>query len=511
MKLRVKRILKYLIPVPVVILLLCTAYFVRPFVQNKANQGKGNEPAVSNTAGVTSVQCGSGGKLQEEGQPLSEPERGDAESDPEGAESEPEDAESEPELPQEETAAVLSTEPLALCDLYAEPGARVAFQCFYNGATDYQWEYYDVMARDWSQVEKVQSGVDELGRKISFVNADATDENNGLMLRCRISFPDREAITETACLYVLNKAIAGVSVEDVSVAEKYVYIHTIPVMVEYADGTTEKITGLAGMHFLERTEKSVEESVSPTGNPIETVMTVITETDYRHSDYGANEIALRYHPAGLTEAKKMDITAIITGTDQNPPIISWVDFSDYRTGTVPSEEVTVTVMAEDDITPYPLLQYAVLPKGQELTDEEWENRNCFKKIFDQNGTWVIYCRDQYGNIGMYEKDIIIGDPDAPEILLVTLEKEGWQTENTICVDAKDVLPLSYQYSCAETGEDSGFITRNTYDIRDNGTWTIRVKDAAGNITSEQLFVSGIDRQSPVINGISTQTQKEEQN
>ncbi len=439
-------------------------------------------------------------QAQAEALPSSEPE-------PEAAESEtPPEAEEqpmpEPESEEETAASILSMEPLALCDLYAESGARVTFQCFYADASDYHWEYYDMVARDWVQIKEVQSGRDDLGRQVFFVCMDATEENDGAILRCRVSFPDGEEIIDTACLYVLDREIMSVSVGELSMdAEKYVYIHTIPVTIEYADGTTEELIGLSGMHFLQRTEKSVEESISPTGNPIETVVTVIAEVDYRCADYGENAVELRYHPLGLSETKKIDVAATFTGTDQNPPVISQVDFSDYRIGTEMSAEVTVTIMAEDDITPYPMLQYAVLPKGQELTDEEWGNRNCFKKIFNQNGTWVIYCRDQYGNIGTYEKDIIIGDPDAPEILSVTLEKDGWQTENTICVDAQDVLSLSYQYSCAETGEDSGFITRNTYEIKDNGTWTIRVKDAAGNITSEQLYVSSIDRQSPVINGI----------
>ena len=101
----------------------------------------------------------------------------------------------------------------------------------------------------------------------------------------------------------------------------------------------------------------------------------------------------------------------------------------------------------------------------------------------------------------------MSDSDAPEIASVTLEKEGWYSSNTIRVQASDALSLTYSYSCAETGEDSGFIARNEYEITSNGTWIVRVMDAAGNLSTEQIYVSSIDTQNPVINGI---TQKEEQ-
>ncbi|MCM1103263.1 MAG: immunoglobulin domain-containing protein [Clostridium sp.] len=508
MKLRVKRILKTLIPVPIMILVICIAYLLQPLIHGNGekDQEKGSGAAAGDATEVMQVQSGSDSVAGVE--MLFSPETApaeEAEELPPDLEQESEPETEPPEKAEEEAAVTLSAEPLALCDLYAERGARVTFQCFYSGAEDYRWEYYDMTVRDWSQIEDVQSGVDGLGRQVSFVCLDAADENDGAVLRCRISFPDGEEITETACLYVLEQSVIDVSVADLSMdAEKYAYIHNVPVTVRYADGTEEEITGLSGMHFLERMEKSIEESVSSTGNLIETVTSVITEADYQYSGYGENEVTLRYHPAGLPE-KKIDVTAVLTGTDQNPPVISYVDF-EHRIGTEISAEVTVTVTAEDDITPYPLLQYAVLPKGQELTEADWCNRSCFKRRFDQNGTWIVYCRDRYGNIGIYEKDIIVGDQEAPEILSVVLEKEGLQTSNTIRVEAADVLSVSYQYSCAETGEDSGFITRNEYEISDNGTWIIRVRDAAGNTASEQLYVSSIDRKSPVINGIFTQAQ-----
>lgn len=510
MKLRVKRILKYLAPVPFVILVICIGYFVKPLIQNASNK---DQAAVPVTEAVnTNPLRETGGTDEKQSEDLPPAPQGTDENAENGADGQTEEQKEgglQPEEQQEEII-MLSSEPVMLHDLYAERGENVVFQCFDAEAESYIWEYYDMAVRNWAEMEGI-SGYDDMGRQVSGVTIEASEENDGTMLRCRILFPEDREVIETACLYVINKVITDIAVEEMSMdAERYVAIHTIPVLVEYADGTTEEITGLAGLHFLKETEQNVTEGVSFSGNYMEIITTAIAEVDYLYAGYGENKVQLRYHPRGVNE-KKLDIETMFHGTDQNPPVISQVDFSDYRiSADSDSVEIMVTVMAEDDITPYPMLRYAVLPKGQELTEEDWNNRNCFNHIFDQNGTWIIYCRDQYGNVGFYEKDIIVSDHEAPEILSVTLEREGWQPSNTIQVDAEDVLSVTYSFSCAETGEDSGFIAQNCYEITQNGTWTVRVKDAAGNISAGQIYVSGIDGQSPIILGISTQQNREVQ-
>lgn len=511
MKLKAKKKLKYLAPVPFVILVICIGYFVKPLIQNASNK---DQAAVPVTETVNHTVPETGATYQEDQSEELPPALQETEEDTESKAGNQTDehADGEPSLEgQPEEIMMLSSDPLMLHDLYAERGETAFFQCFDAEAEDYIWEYYDMTVRDWAEMEVI-SGYDDLGRQVSGVVIEASDENNGTMLRCRILYPDGREVTETACLYVLNKAITGISAEEVSMdAEHYASVHRIPVLVEYADGTTEEITGLSGLHFLKETEQSVAEGVSFSGNYTETITTTIAEVDYLYTGYGENIVRLRYHPRGVNE-KKLDIETMFHGTDQNPPVISQVDLSDYRiSADSDSVEIMVTVLAEDDITPYPMLQYAVLPKGQELTEEDWRNRNCFHHIFDQNGTWVIYCRDQYGNIGSYERDMIVSDHEAPEILSVTLAQEGWQPSNTIQVDAEDVLSVTYSFSCAETGEDSGFIAQNCYEITQNGTWTVRVKDAAGNVSTRQIYVSSIDGQSPIILGITTQQNNREVN
>ncbi len=411
-----------------------------------------------------------------------------------------ESAEDVQEIP--DIQAALSQDTISLCDMYAEHGTTVIFKCFYEDAAAYRWEYYDMGKRDWCVIEDAQIEYDELYRQVSYIYMKASDENNGIMIRCHIFFDDtREDIIESAFLYVLDKTVRNVSAEDAFLnAEQYVNILSIPVNVEYEDGSNETITGLSGLHFLNITEQAEDESVSIMGNLTETVTMTVSENDYAFINLGEQEVRLRYR--NDLEKKKTEFTAKYTGIDQNPPVISQVDFSDYEVSTVDEPvAVTVTITAEDDMTPYPLLQYAILPFGKEPKEKDWITNYHFTKEMNNNGAWIIYCRDQYGNVATYEKDIIVIDNKKPVILSVSLEKEGWQSANTIKVDASDALSLTYSFSCAETGEDSGFIDRNEYNISENGTWKVRVMDRAGNISETNIFVTEIDNQCPIIIGI----------
>lgn len=92
-------------------------------------------------------------------------------------------------------------------------------------------------------------------------------------------------------------------------------------------------------------------------------------------------------------------------------------------------------------------------------------------------------------------------------LSVQLEtEEKWCQKNSIIVTT-DALPAEFFYSCAETGEDSGWIKENEKEVFSNGTWNVMVRDAAGNIAAAEITVSNIDKQPPVIIEIKEVTEK----
>lgn len=399
-----------------------------------------------------------------------------------------------------ESAEPLTDAPVKLTDVYAASAATVRLKSYYPLAKSYAWEIYDMQKKDW---ETLTAGdmTDELYRDVSYVEITAPENNDTVMVRCTAQLQNGEDIIDVASVYSIP-GISKISVDSdddgyVTECGKWLNIREIPVNVTYDDGSTETITGLDGLAFVEKIESS-ELSYTDTGNVVETVTTVNTECEYSYIGTEQKELLLRYRD----DDKVCDTAMLVTGQDNFGPEITTVNLSDFTVKN--SDEpvnITVTIQAEDNDTPYPYLQYTFLPAGVEPTENDWLSKNTFEEDITQNGTWVAYCRDQSGNISTLEKDIIAVDEKAPE-LTVKLLNDDWCKSNKIIAEAKDQLSVTYLFSCAETGEESGWIDRNEYDVANNGTWKVQAKDAAGNISSKDIVVSNIDTQMPVIRGIT---------
>lgn len=105
--------------------------------------------------------------------------------------------------------------------------------------------------------------------------------------------------------------------------------------------------------------------------------------------------------------------------------------------------------------------------------------------------------------------LIEADSRVPVISISLHNKEGWYPQNTIHVSAEASQPIEYRYICTSLEEDSGWITESSRTVTDNGTWTIQIRDATGNIMEQEITVDNIDAQAPVIRSI-TEKQKERQ-
>lgn len=400
----------------------------------------------------------------------------------------------------EEIPDALSDEPVKLSDIYAEKDSIVIFRCFYPDAVRYIWEIYDINTKNWVEAspDDIVDGLDELYRNTSSLWITADPENNEIMIRCTIDFETKESIVDTATLYVLDKQIKNISAEDFTTdSGQYISSKYIPVNITYLDGSQETLTGLNGLHFL-NVEETKEHSTTISGNSVDTITTIITSCDYSFVDMQQSDIMLRYQ----CEDTAIDIPIKLIGVDLSAPKItsnSSLSISDFEISNI-DRAVPVTV-AEDNDTPYPDLEYAFLPEGEDVKEDDWIRKSTFDVEITKNGIWIAYCRDQSGNIATEEREIITVDNKAPTITL-GLEYEGWCQKNKILVNATDRLSIEYCYSCAETGEDSGWITRNEYEVLKNGLWNVRVRDAAGNVTEQDIEISNIDNQMPVIKGIT---------
>lgn len=399
-----------------------------------------------------------------------------------------------------ELAEPLTAQPVYPSDIYSESGTRAEFQCYVPDAVSYLWEYYDTSAAQWVPAEDMATSEkeDELYRRSSFYSIDVTPESDGTMIRCSIIRDGQDPLVKTATLYLIEE-ITDIFIDDADYPSGYLNIQDIPVTVTYRDDRKETLQGLNGLLFVDRNE-STEYTDGVSGNRIETVTTVYTECRYIHLGSEEKELLMRYRINDPSIEKE----ALFCGKDTEPPDISEIAVSDYEVSAIDMTiPVTVMISATDNDTPAASLFYAFLPEGQEVTEEDWRAVSSFEVDITQNGVWIAYCRDQSGNICTEEKKIIAVDQKAPVISELYLAESTWCQKNRIIVTAADELEIWYRYCCPETGEDSGWIAENTFEVSHNGVWEIRVKDAVENISEiQELTVSNIDTVAPVIISIT---------
>lgn len=405
--------------------------------------------------------------------------------------------ESEGDKEQEAAQEPLTDAPVKPSDIYAEKDSLITFSCFYPDAIKYTWETY-IMESGWQKAEGAVLVSDELNRETSMLRIMAKEENDMLAIRCITEFKEKAPIVDTAALYILDKKIESISAKGATFdTGSYISAKDIPLTITYQDGSSEEITGLYSVYFLERSESS-EQSTTVSGNTIETITTVITSHCYLKAKPGETDAILRYQG----QEKNIDIPIRLNGEDTSAPIITQLSISDIAISNVDKPvPVTVSIEAEDNCTPYFNLEYAFLPEGEDPEEGDWTKDASFEAAITQNGKWIAYCRDESGNTGTSETDIIAVDNKPPSISL-RLGNESWCASNKILVSAKDSLPVEYNYSCEETGEDSGWTSRNEYAVKKNSTWKVKVRDAAGNIAEQEITISNIDSQAPVITKIT---------
>lgn len=396
---------------------------------------------------------------------------------------------------------VLTDQAVELKDIYSTKGETVYFKCFNKDAVSYVWEYYNTAAREWQSADDslINSYPDELGRKVSKLELNAEEDNDGLMVRCMINFQTKEAETQTASLHIIDE-IKGIVIEDMETdANRYLGTADLPVTVTYKDGKKENIIGLNGMHFI-AIEENTDDDVTVSGNRIETTTIIKTEGEYFNTGLDRKEALIRYRSDAQDP---IETTCSITGKDKKPPEISEIKTSPFEVSSIDRPiDLTITIMAEDDVSPYPELEYAFLYSDQELIESDWKKKSSFDVSIERNGIYYAYVRDQSGNVGKLEKEIITVDTKAPVISAVSLSEEDWCKCNTISVTARDAGEISYCFENRSSGINSGWITYSEYTADTNGTWIIRAKDAVGNIAETEITIKNIDNEAPVIQRIS---------
>lgn len=398
---------------------------------------------------------------------------------------------------EEENPEPLSESNMKIKDIYAECGEEVLFQAYYNDAVSYTWKTYDMNQKDWIEApnENVLETMDELYRQISMLSIMAADDMDNMMVQCNVTHSDGTETEDNAFLHII-KDVESIEVDDVE-AEAGGYINSmdIPVNITYNDGTSSSVAGLSGLHFVE-TEDYSEISENEKGNKVETITTTITELDYVYLGLEEKNVKLRYRAIPIVEVK-------LKGIDDKKPVIEDVKLSDFE---ISSEDkpvkINVCIDAHDEMTPYPMLKYAFVPEGADITESDWKSNNSFDIEINQNGIWTAYCADESGNLESVSREIIAVDQIAPALSLAISKEEDWCTENKITATASDTTKIQYLFTCSELGIDTGWVSDNELEVKQNGKYTVQAKDAAGNISTQEITVSNIDSSGPVILNIT---------
>lgn len=117
-------------------------------------------------------------------------------------------------------------------------------------------------------------------------------------------------------------------------------------------------------------------------------------------------------------------------------------------------------------------------------------------------------KDKLGNANKVELDAVINvnanvDTTAPVINDITGIPTNWIQKTTLSVIASDtgssVDELEYKFELDDTKQE--FSQSNTFEVTQNGTVKITVKDKAGNETTRSIVIDKIDKTPPTIDGV----------
>lgn len=179
----------------------------------------------------------------------------------------------------------------------------------------------------------------------------------------------------------------------------------------------------------------------------------------------------------------------VSNIDKDAPSIESVTCSETN---YTNQDVVVTILATD--------AYSGLHTNPYSYDGgvSWGTSN--KYTVSENGTYEIRVRDKAGNIKGYSLQIVNIDKVAPVVEAVASETEYTNQDVTISVDASDdysgLQTAAYSYDRGVT-----WISENTYVVSANGTYTVWVRDKAGNITKKSVTIENIDKIAPVVTGL----------
>ncbi|MBQ3516369.1 MAG: hypothetical protein IJA29_04010, partial [Lachnospiraceae bacterium] len=116
-----------------------------------------------------------------------------------------------------------------------------------------------------------------------------------------------------------------------------------------------------------------------------------------------------------------------------------------------------------------------------------------------NGTYTVTIKDLAGNTVTKSIKVSNIDKTAPTVSEIKADKTSPTNGKVVLsVEAKDSVGLPSNYASWNNG---AYGSSNQYEVSANGTYTVTVKDLAGNIATKSIKVSNIDLEVPNVSEI----------
>lgn len=392
-----------------------------------------------------------------------------------------------------ESGLVFDTQPLHTSKIEEQEITLNAGSAYADQYGRYQWQIKEPNG-GWVDITDTDkySGINTAN-----LSWECTLEDNHAVYRCVISTLDGKRAMESNAATVsvikkdFNKILAQYN-------QKIEYgdsldINDVYVSVQYTNGKVDLASGWSNLYYLIDGER--KRIWTPDQLGTQTIMVVFVDDTRpdKETEYEA----------------RLDVTVV----DTTAPTITKCDISEHDINNDPSVTQTITVVAEaeDLYTKKDKLLYALVDASRIPISSDWimaatSHDVVFTLQLNQNKEYILYAKDENGNIAKQNVSISVLDVTAPtidEIYLLMTERE-WYSYNVLKIDANDdYRPEKLQYRIALSDEELSaeeWRNENEFYIDRNGTYIVEVKDSVGNKARATYKVTNIDSTAPTVEG-----------
>ncbi|MCQ2523031.1 MAG: hypothetical protein MJ123_01715 [Lachnospiraceae bacterium] len=125
----------------------------------------------------------------------------------------------------------------------------------------------------------------------------------------------------------------------------------------------------------------------------------------------------------------------------------------------------------------------------------------------KNGDYTVVVRDKAGNTAEKKISVTCIDKEGPSISYFGPANQNWVNGDIVLnVSAQDNQSGLAKYPFSFNGGEN-YTANTTFKVTSNGIYKVMAKDRLGNISEKSVTVSTIDRDLPIIKGISTSSSK----